>query len=234
MNSPTSSQETSKSPNSSLRVNVGCGQTPVPGWRNFDNSLTVQISKFPFLPSLLYRLKLIKDQQYQFSLVARDKSIEWANATKKLPLESGSVEVVYSSHMIEHLDRSEALLFLKEVKRVLRPGGFLRLAIPDIRKQVQKYIENGDADEFIAQTQITQPRAKTFMERLRLQMVGQRNHQWMYDGKSLTNLLTTNGFVNATEVPAGETRIPNPRPLDLFEREDESAYVEAENTGSES
>ena len=47
------------------------------------------------------------------------------------------------------------------------------------------------------------------------------------DGKSLCRLLETLGFVEATQVPVGSTRIPNPGPLNLRERESESVYVEA-------
>ena len=49
----------------------------------------------------------------------------------------------------------------------------------------------------------------------------------MYDGRSLTKLVESVGFIDVTLPPAGETRIPEPGPLDLFERADESVYLEA-------
>jgi hypothetical protein len=59
--------------------------------------------------------------------------------------------------MLEHLDRHEARLFLAEAMRVLRPGGVLRLAVPDIRQLVQNYMTTGDADEFVASTLMCVP-----------------------------------------------------------------------------
>ena len=40
--------------------------------------------------------------------------------------------------MLEHLDSDEADMFLKEAFRLLRRGGLIRIAVPDIRKQVAK------------------------------------------------------------------------------------------------
>jgi SAM-dependent methyltransferase len=47
------------------------------------------------------------------------------------PFESDSVSEILASHLLEHLDRHTALAFLVECWRVLRPGGVLRLAVPD-------------------------------------------------------------------------------------------------------
>ena len=49
----------------------------------------------------------------------------------------------------------------------------------------------------------------------------------MYDGKSLTRLLSEAGFVDARVMPAGLTNIADPHGLDLAERAAESVYVEA-------
>jgi predicted SAM-dependent methyltransferase len=213
-----------------MRINVGCGQTLTPGWRNIDNSLSICLAKVPVLPEFLRALRLIGNPQYQYIKFAYKNNIEYCDVTKKIPFPNGSVDVLYSSHMIEHLDREEVLLFLKEARRVLRPSGILRLAAPDINKQVQRYIKDGDADAFIDGTLLAQPRPRFFKQRIRLLLVGTRDHQWMYDGDSLCRLLTSNGFHNASIVTPGETRIPNPGLLDLFEGASESVYVEAENS----
>jgi hypothetical protein len=62
---------------------------------------------------------------------------------------------------------------------------------------------------------------------VRALLVGGRQHRWLYDASSLCNLVRGCGFADATEQPPGVTRIPDPGPLDLREREDESLYVEA-------
>ncbi len=211
-----------------VRVNMGCGQTPTRGWRNFDNSLSLRLSRIPLLPELLCKLGFLEAPQYQFTRFARDNDIEYGDATRRLPFEPGSVDVVYSSHMLEHLDRNEADSFLREVFRVLRPGGIVRIAVPDIKRHVAHYIDSGDADAFIEATRLCVTRRGSLAQRLRFLLVGSRHHQWMYDGSSLSGLLRKHGFVRAEVVPAGQTRIHGHEPLDLEERSSESVYVEAQ------
>jgi hypothetical protein len=49
----------------------------------------------------------------------------------------------------------------------------------------------------------------------------------MYDSRSLCKLLVESGFTDAMSVEVGHTQIANSEPLDLYERKDESIYVEA-------
>lgn len=212
-----------------MRINVGCGRTPTKGWRNFDNSLSVKLSKLPLVPELLLRLGLLKKTQYEFIQFCRANSIQYGDAIKGLPIPNGSVDVLYSSHMFEHLDQQEAALFLKEAKRVLRCGGILRLAVPDIRIQVQQYLHTNDADAFISGTGMTLLRPKTIPQRVKMLLVGTRHHQWMYDGVSLVRFLQAQGFTAPVILTAGESQIRDPQNLDLHERSSESVYVEATN-----
>ena len=57
--------------------------------------------------------------------------------------------------------------------------------------------------------------------------IGPRNHLWMYDGRSLSELLHKVGFADTCVMPPGKTNITDPGQLDLEERADESVYVEA-------
>jgi len=211
-----------------MRINVGCGQTPVDGWRNFDNSYSLCLARIKHLPELLYKINLLESSQYEFIKFCRSKNIEYGDAVKKLPLANESIDVFYCSHMIEHLDRIHASMVIKEAMRVLHPGGIIRLVVPDLQKLVVKYLESKDADQFIFDTYLCQPRARTIRRRIRDLIVGPRNHQWMYDGESLCRLLIENGFKNVCVMQPGETRIENPEPLNLKERELDSVYVEAD------
>ncbi len=138
-----------------LRINIGCGQTPTPGWRNFDNSIALRIPKLPFLPELLLKLRLIGQPQYQFVRFAQENQIEYGDVARGLPLQDGTVEILYSSHMLEHLDRNEADRFLREAFRLLCPGGIIRIAVPDLKKQIEQYDQSGDADRLIESTNRT-------------------------------------------------------------------------------
>lgn len=171
---------------------------------------------------------MLNAKQYEFIQFASTNGIEYGNAKKRLPLPAGSVDVFYCCHMLEHFDRKEAAKFLEEVKRLLRPGGILRIAVPDIRQRVSQYLEDKDADEFIERTQLAQEIPASFLKRIYFFYFLSPDHRWMYDGDSLCRLLSRNGFVNASVIQPGETRIPHPEPLNLFERAGDSVYVEGE------
>jgi predicted SAM-dependent methyltransferase len=209
------------------RVNIGCGMSPTQGWLNFDNSLSIKLSRFPLVSNVLHKAKLINQEQMALIKFLSENRVSLADGTKKIPLPDGSVGVLYSSHMVEHLDREEAKRFLHEAWRVLAPGGIIRLAVPDIKKQVKQYLETGDADQFVEATYLTVSRPRRFSERLRLVLIGARHHHWMYDEKSLCMLLQKCGFKDAASIEPGRTRISDPGSLDLRERESESLYVEA-------
>lgn len=179
------------------------------------------------LVSVLRALRLIDNAQLAYIAFAAKNSIEWADATKRIPLADGSVQALYSSHMLEHLDRAEAALFLKEARRVLRSGGVIRIAVPDLALHVRQYLYSGDADALVQATYLTQPKPRTMLQKLKLLVVGGRHHHWMYDGHSLCRLLELSGFDSATALAPGQTRIPNPGQLDLSERASDSVYVEA-------
>jgi len=57
-----------------------------------------------------------------------------------VPLESASCDVVYHSHVLEHLRGGDAVSFMRECLRVLMPGGILRVATPDLERIARLYL----------------------------------------------------------------------------------------------
>jgi predicted SAM-dependent methyltransferase len=210
---------------SGLRVNLGCGATPTPGFTNLDNSPTLHLSRWPKLVVWLESAHLISAKQAVFARLAAERGIRHGSAAK-LPLPSGSVELLYSSHMIEHLAYEAVDLFLAEALRVLQPGGFLRLAFPDLRRMAQRYMADGDAEAFMVATGLAREHRATPLRRLQAAIIGFRGHRWMYDAASMSHRLNCAGFVDVCQPEAGTTSIPDAGDLDLREREDDSAYVE--------
>ena len=96
----------------SIRVNIGCGQTPTEGWHNYDNSIAVRIAGIPILATIAQRSALLSKSQREFISFACGSNIRWADATEHIPEQDCSVEVLYSSHMLEHLDKDKAVSFL--------------------------------------------------------------------------------------------------------------------------
>jgi predicted SAM-dependent methyltransferase/glycosyltransferase involved in cell wall biosynthesis len=65
-----------------------------------------------------------------------DKKLD---ARAGLPYPDQSVKGVYSEHFFEHLTQAEGLRFMRECRRVLKSGGRVRVAMPDLDEIVQRY-----------------------------------------------------------------------------------------------
>jgi len=58
-----------------------------------------------------------------------------------IPYPDGNFDVVYHSHVLEHFSRRAGVQFLRECHRVLRSGGILRIAVPDLESIARLYLE---------------------------------------------------------------------------------------------
>ena len=209
-----------------VRLNVGCGPTPTEGWINYDNSWSVRLAAHARLVSVLAKAGLISDAQRHFCEVARRTGIRFGTA-EAIGHANATVDVLYSSHMLEHLDRATGQQFLAEAYRVLKPGGVVRIAVPDLRMLVDRYNSDGDADRLVEASLLATEQPKTVIAKLRYLVLGSRHHAWMYDARSLIAALERAGFESARSLDAGTTTIADPGALDLLERAHESVYVEA-------
>lgn len=69
-----------------------------------------------------------------------------------LPFEDASINCIYCSHFLEHLPRARAPVFLGQCLKMLKPGGVIRLVVPDLEAQARLYLSRlegalrGDAD----------------------------------------------------------------------------------------
>src|SRR5438477_12512178 len=67
---------------------------------------------------------------------------------KGLPLETDSIEYAVSVHALQEIAYSDLKTVLGELRRVLKPGGVLRLVLPDLDKGIAAY-QRGDRDYFL-------------------------------------------------------------------------------------
>lgn len=120
-----------------------------------------------------------------------------------LPFHNDEIEYVFLSHLFEHLYKKiEAPGLLKEIYRVLKPGGVVRIIVPDARRYLEAYV-NGDEAFFDTQKQVWSrwaPKARTHLHAV-LSYLGAREdprnfaqHKYAYDYETLADMLSQVGF----------------------------------------
>lgn len=128
------------------------------------------------------------------------------DVTEGLPVPDGSCECIYSEHFLEHLTVEQGIRFLRDCRRVLRPGGVMRVAMPSVAEPVRRYYENSwrenPALEEYGLTWI-QTRAEYINVAFR-----HWGHQWLYDEEELGRRLREAGFERTSTVAWGESRHP--------------------------
>ena len=63
---------------------------------------------------------------------------------KVCPFQTKLLTSVYHSHLLEHLPREAALPFSQECYRVLKRGGIIRVAVPDLERIARLYLQTLD------------------------------------------------------------------------------------------
>ncbi len=69
------------------------------------------------------------------------RHVQEANILKGIPYPDNSFDLVYHSHLFEHLPTEQAEHFLRECHRVLRPGGVIRIVLPDFEELTRLYLQ---------------------------------------------------------------------------------------------
>ena len=74
-------------------------------------------------------------------------AVRQADLLGPLPVADASLQLVYSSHFIEHVPRTHIAGLLRECHRVLQPGGLLRLVVPDMQEMCSRYVQARNAGD---------------------------------------------------------------------------------------
>jgi predicted SAM-dependent methyltransferase len=152
------------------------------------------------------------------------------------PIADESIDLAYSEHLIEHVPPAEGIAWLADMRRLLRPGGRVRVSTPDLRKYMEGYVD--PSAEFFTEHgkviagMVDDPGG---VER-RAFMVNQTffrwGHRWMYDFEELRHAAEQAGFdPGAVEQRAcRDSAVPELGMLDIPTRGHESLYVEIRKT----
>lgn len=72
--------------------------------------------------------------------VSSSPAVRAYDLRKGIPLADESCDVVYHSHVLEHFGRRQGAFFIGECFRVLKPGGILRVVVPDLEALAKQYL----------------------------------------------------------------------------------------------
>lgn len=76
---------------------------------------------------------------YNIDMTSNAPEVMIANLLKGIPFDDNNFDVVYHSQVLEHIPREKALAFMQECYRVLKPGGIVRVVVPDLENIVNEY-----------------------------------------------------------------------------------------------
>lgn len=154
-----------------------------------DNKLKLNIGTFTNMAHYGW-LNLDIVQLHEFAKANHFKFIHM-DATQTMRLEPNTVDLIATSHMLEHLNYKEGLHFLKDCYRVLKSGGTIRIAVPDGERMIKMYLENklGIFDD------INQACADNKSQAVKLWSVLIDQHKIIYDWETLKQIGEEAGFV---------------------------------------
>jgi SAM-dependent methyltransferase len=196
-------------------VNLGSALAVASGWVNVDGSLNAFFARAPAaLLRLAYRFSGSRQvlSRDEYCRILRTNRYIHHDFRYGLPFHGDSVDYIYSSHLLEHLFRDDALRLLGEIRRVLKPGGCVRICVPDLAHALALFA-NGDKDRALEYF-FASRRAGRFSR-----------HQYMYDYELLDSALRKTGFAQVARRSFRLGQVPD---LDVLDnRPEETLYVEA-------
>ena len=126
------------------------------------------------------------------------KGVAYLDATRRFPFKDNTFDYIMAEHMIEHLSYSGAQVMLKECFRVLKPGGRVRIATPDL--DVLLAVRAKDKSD--AQTHYVGWATAQFLPDVREcaevfvinNFFREWGHSFLYDQATLDHALSISGF----------------------------------------
>ena len=139
-----------------------------------------------------------------------------------LPLETDSIDYAVSIHSLPEIPFTEIVPALTELRRVLKPGGVLRMALPDLDKGIDAY-HRKDKEYF----KVPDQDAKSVSAKFVTQMVWYGYSRSLFTHEFIEEQLEKAGFSKVDHVSFKKTASRFPAIVELDNREQESLFVEA-------
>jgi len=230
-------------------VNLGCGTRMHRGWNNVDFSYYARLVHRPRLTKTLRYVGLLSAERYARLQSIDPDMVRW-DLRKGIPFPDATFDVVYHSHVLEHIDRVHVPTFLGECRRVLRSNGVLRVVVPDLKELIRNYCATlpasdsspppaSDAHELAVDRLLEQMvREEPFgagnqhavVQAVERALRGDARkagelHRWMYDRYTLRAALEAAGFTSVAFAQPTVSRIAGWANFGLDAEPDGSPYI---------
>lgn len=139
-----------------------------------------------------------------------------------LPLADGSIDYAVAMHFFQDLAWGDLPLLLAEVRRVLKPGGVLRLGVPDLDRAIDAY-RRGDAGYF----HVPDRDAASLGAKLVTQIIWYGSVRTPFTWDYADEVLRAAGYARVVRCEYGRSASRWTDIAMLDNRERESLYVEA-------
>ncbi len=139
-----------------------------------------------------------------------------------LPLANDSIDYAVSIHALPEVPYDDLIPTLTELRRVLKPAGVLRLALPDLEKGLAAY-QRGEREYFL----IPDDEWTDIGSKLIVQLIWYGYSRTLFVRGFVEELLHKAGFADIRHVAYRETATSHREIVDLDNREEESLFVEA-------
>jgi SAM-dependent methyltransferase len=184
-----------------MNLHYGCGLSPGKSWLNVDASPTLRLQRLPVVGFVFRRvLKPVFPREIQYGDIVRG-----------LNLQPESCDVIFCSHVLEHLALEDCRRALANTFKYLRPGGTFRAVLPSLETHIRDYIENPAPEAALKFMRFSnlgwEKRGSGLKARLR-DAFGNTRHLWMWDFKAMKTELEKVGFREVKPVQFGDS--PNP------------------------
>ncbi|OJJ25502.1 hypothetical protein BI308_11060 [Roseofilum reptotaenium AO1-A] len=184
-------------------LHIGCGIKVVERWKNIDSSPSLRLSKFPFVGSSICRL---------IGAPNWPEIAQCGDVLKGINIPNSSCDLIYAAHVFEHLSYIDFSQALDNVYNYLKPGGIVRIIVPDLEKYIQTYIKNRSdnqrehqaAFEFMYHSFIGHQGSRSHIYQRIKEIFSNYRHQWMWDIPSLKTAFANQGFTQIRQCQYGD------------------------------